>query len=231
VFIPLLLMGGIVGRLFREFAVTVTMTIAVSAFVALTLSPTMCALFLRDEKDGKHGRWYRAIESVFDRILSWYTQGLDFVLRHQRATLATFLVTVALTVVLYIEIPKGFFPQQDTGIIVGLSDAPQDISFAEMVRRQHALTDIIAKDPDVQSWSTSVGGSRSINNGFVFIGLKPRGERVANADQIIVRLRRQIAQVPGATVFPAVGAGSERGRPHWRALSINTHCRTLIWTS
>jgi hydrophobic/amphiphilic exporter-1 (mainly G- bacteria), HAE1 family len=201
VFIPLLLMGGIVGRLFREFAVTVTMTIAVSAFVALTLSPTMCALFLRDEKHTQHGPWYRAIESMFDRILSWYTRGLDFVLRHQRATLATFLVTVALTVVLYIEIPKGFFPQQDTGIIVGLSDAPQDISFAEMVRRQHTLTDIIAKDPDVQSWSTAVGGSRSINNGFVFIGLRPRGERAANADQIIVRLRRQISQVPGATVF------------------------------
>jgi hydrophobic/amphiphilic exporter-1 (mainly G- bacteria), HAE1 family len=201
VFIPLLLMGGIVGRLFREFAVTVTMTIAVSAFVALTLSPTMCALFLRNEKDVKHGRFYRTIEAGFDHLLGWYTRGLDYVLRHQRATLATFVITVALTVVLYIVIPKGFFPQQDTGIIVGLSDAPQDISFAEMVRRQRALTDIIAKDPDVQSWSTSVGGSRSINNGFVFIGLKPRGERAASADQIIVRMRRQIAQVPGATVF------------------------------
>jgi HAE1 family hydrophobic/amphiphilic exporter-1 len=201
VFIPLLLMGGIVGRLFREFAVTVTMTIAVSAFVALTLSPTMCALFLRNEKDVKHGRFYRTIEAGFDRLLEWYTRGLDYVLRHQRATLMTFVITVALTVVLYIVIPKGFFPQQDTGIIVGLSDAPQDISFAEMVRRQRALTDIIAKDPDVQSWSTSVGGSRSVNNGFVFIGLKPRGERTASADQIIVRMRRQIAQVPGATFF------------------------------
>jgi hydrophobe/amphiphile efflux-1 (HAE1) family protein len=201
VFIPLLLMGGIVGRLFREFAVTVTMTIAVSAFVALTLSPTMCALFLRSEKHAQHGRWYQRIEAAFDRVLHGYTRGLDFVLRHQRATLATFLVTMALSVVLYIVIPKGFFPQQDTGIIVGLSDAPQDISFAEMVRRQHALTDIIAKDPDVQAWSTAVGGSRSINSGFVYIGLKPRNQRSANADQIITRMRRQIAQVPGATVF------------------------------
>src|SRR5580698_7961997 len=141
VFIPLLLMGGIVGRLFREFAVTVTMTIAVSAFVALTLSPTMCALFLRDEKHAKHGRFYLAIEAGFDRMLALYTRGLDFVLRHQRPTLITFVATVALTVVLYVLIPKGFFPQQDTGIIIGLSDAPQDISFSEMVRREHLLTD------------------------------------------------------------------------------------------
>jgi hydrophobe/amphiphile efflux-1 (HAE1) family protein len=201
VFIPLLLMGGIVGRLFREFAVTVTMTIAISAFVALTLSPTMCALFLRNEKEAKHGRFYRLIESGFDRLLRAYTRGLDFVLRHQRPTLVTFVITAALTVVLYVVIPKGFFPQQDTGIILGLSDAPQDISFAEMVRRQHALTDIIAKDPDVASWSTGVGGNRAINNNYVFIGLKPRDQRHATADQIIVRLRREIAKVPGATLF------------------------------
>jgi HAE1 family hydrophobic/amphiphilic exporter-1 len=201
VFIPLLLMGGIVGRLFREFAITVTMTIAVSAFVALTLSPTMCALFLRDEKHAKHGRFYRTIEAGFDRLLGWYTHGLDWVLRHQRATLLSFVATVALTVVLFLVMPTGFFPQQDTGIIQGLSDAPQDISFAEMVRRQHTLTDIINKDPDVQSWSTAVGGSRSINNNFVFIGLKPRGERKNNADQIIARLRREFGRVPGATVF------------------------------
>ena len=143
VFIPLLLMGGIIGRLFREFAITVTMTIAVSAFVALTLSPTMCALFLRDEKHAKHGRLYLLIERGFDACFGAYQRGLDFVLRHQRATLASFLVTLAATIVLYILIPKGFFPQQDTGIIMGLSDAPQDISFDEMVRRQHMLTDIV----------------------------------------------------------------------------------------
>jgi hydrophobic/amphiphilic exporter-1 (mainly G- bacteria), HAE1 family len=201
VFIPLLLMGGIVGRLFREFAVTVTMTIAVSAFVALTLSPTMCALFLRDEKHSKHGKFYTTVEAAFDKVLRGYTQGLDFVLRHQRATLLTFVVTVALTVVLYIFIPKGFFPQQDTGIINGLSDAPQDISFTEMVRRQHVLTDIVSKDPDVQSYSTSVGGGRPINNGFIFIGLKPRNERSSTADQVITRLRREFGKVPGATFF------------------------------
>jgi hydrophobic/amphiphilic exporter-1 (mainly G- bacteria), HAE1 family len=115
--------------------------------------------------------------------------------------LTVFLITVAATVVLYIEIPKGFFPQQDTGIISGLSDAPQDISFNEMVRRQHALLDVVAKDPDVESYGTGLGGSRPINNGFVVIGLKPRDERDASADQIINRLRPQLAKVPGATLF------------------------------
>ena len=201
VFIPLLLMSGIIGRLFREFAVTMTMTIAVSAFVALTLSPTMCALFLRDEKHAKHGKAYMAIERAFDRLLAAYTRALDVVLDHQRATMAVFLLTVAATVWLYIEIPKGFFPQQDTGIILGLSDAPQDISFDEMVRRQHALTDVVARDPDVASYGTGLGGNRPINNGFLVIGLKPRDQRSASADQIINRLRPQIAKVPGATVF------------------------------
>jgi hydrophobe/amphiphile efflux-1 (HAE1) family protein len=201
VFIPLLLMGGIVGRLFREFAVTVTMTIAVSAFVALTLSPTMCALFLRDEKHTKHGAVYQLSERGFDLMLAAYTRGLDFVLRHQRATLATFFATMALTVVLYIMIPKGFFPLQDTGIIVAQSDAPQDISFAEMVRRQHLLTDIVAHDPDVQSYAGSVGGSRPLNNGMIFIALKPLDQRSANAEQIIRRLRDKVAEVPGATLY------------------------------
>ena len=201
VFIPLLLMGGIIGRLFREFAVTMTMTIAVSAFVALTLSPTMCALFLRDEKHAKHGKAYMAIERAFERLLAGYTRGLDFVLDHQRATLAVFLATVAASVLLYIEIPKGFFPQQDTGIISGLSDGPQDISFDEMVRRQHALLDVVSRDPDVAGYGTGLGGTRPINNGFVVIGLKPRDQRRASADQIINRLRPQLAKVPGATLF------------------------------
>jgi hydrophobic/amphiphilic exporter-1 (mainly G- bacteria), HAE1 family len=201
VFIPLLLMGGIIGRLFREFAITMTMTIAVSAFVALTLSPTMCALFLRDEKHAKHGRAYMAVEKAFDKILAWYTRGLDYVLDHQRITLAVFLFTMALTVVLYIVIPKGFFPQQDTGIISGISDAPQDISFDEMVRRQHLLLNVVERDPGVASYGTGLGGSRPLNNGFVVIGLKPRGDRDATADQIINRLRPQLAKVPGATLF------------------------------
>jgi hydrophobic/amphiphilic exporter-1 (mainly G- bacteria), HAE1 family len=201
VFIPLLLMGGIIGRLFREFAITMSLTIAVSAFVALTLSPTMCALFLRDEKHAKHGRAYMMVERAFDKILAGYTRGLDAALDHKRITLISFLITVAVTVALYIEIPKGFFPQQDTGIISGLSDAPQDISFDEMVRRQHALLDIVSKDPDIESYGTGLGGNRPINNGFVVIGLKPWSQRSASADQIITRLRPQLAKVPGATLF------------------------------
>ena len=118
----------------------------------------MCALFLRDEKHAKHGRAYMVIERAFDRLLAAYTRGLDFVLNHQRATIVVFLLTVAATVWLYIEIPKGFFPQQDTGIISGLSDAPQDISFDEMVRRQHLLLDVVARDPDVASYGTGLGG-------------------------------------------------------------------------
>jgi len=201
VFIPLLLMGGIIGRLFREFAITMTLTIAVSAFVALTLSPTMCALFLRDEKHAQHGRFYMTIERAFDKLLAWYTRGLDFVLERQRSTMVVFALTVATTVLLYVVIPKGFFPQQDTGIIVGLTDAPQDISFDEMVRRNHQLLEVVGRDPDVASYGTVIGGNRPVNNDFVVLGLKPRGERTASADDIINRLRPQLAQVPGATLF------------------------------
>jgi hydrophobic/amphiphilic exporter-1 (mainly G- bacteria), HAE1 family len=201
VFIPLLLMGGIIGRLFREFAITMTMTIVVSAFVALTLSPTMCALFLRDEKHAKHGKAYMVIERGFDKLLAGYTRGLDFVLDHKRATLLTFLVTLAATVMLYIEIPKGFFPQQDTGIISGLTDAPQDISFDEMVRRQHAVFDVVGADPDIASYGTGIGGNRPINTGFVILGLKPLGERKSSADEVITRLRPQLAKVPGIQLF------------------------------
>jgi hydrophobic/amphiphilic exporter-1 (mainly G- bacteria), HAE1 family len=201
VFIPLLLMSGIVGRLFREFAVTVTMTIAVSAVVALTLSPMMCSLFLRNEKHASHGRFYMALERGFEWLVEHYTRGLDFVLRHQRTTLITFLLTVALAVVLYVIEPKGFFPQQDTGIIAGITDAPQDVSFEEMAGLTHRLTDIITADPAVSGWAAFVGGGRPLNNGFVIIGLKPRDERDVTADQVIDRLRKKIATVPGGTLF------------------------------
>jgi multidrug efflux pump subunit AcrB len=194
-------MGGIIGRLMREFAITVTMTIAVSAFVSLTLSPMMCSLFLQDEKHVKHGRAYMMIEGFFDRLVAGYAWGLDVVLRRQFLTLIVFIITVAATVGLYIVEPKGFFPQQDTGIIAGLADASQDVSFAEMVRLQHKLTDVVSQDPDVAGWATSVGGTRPLNNGFIVIGLKPREQRTASADQIIGRLRPKLAQVKGATLF------------------------------
>jgi HAE1 family hydrophobic/amphiphilic exporter-1 len=201
VFIPLLLMSGIVGRLFREFAVTVTMTIAVSAIVALTLSPMMCALFLRNEKEATHGRFYMTLERGFQWLLDHYTRGLDFVLRHQRATLLSFLATVTAAGFMYAIVPKGFFPQQDTGIIQGLTDAPQDVSFEEMLRLQRRITDVVSQDPGVASWAAFVGGGRPLNNGFVILGLKPRDERDATADQIIDRLRKKIGAVPGGTLF------------------------------
>jgi hydrophobic/amphiphilic exporter-1 (mainly G- bacteria), HAE1 family len=201
VFIPLLLMGGIMGRLFREFAITVTMTIAVSAFVSLTLSPMMCALFLRDEKHARHSKAYMVIEHGFEKLLAGYTRGLDFVLRHQRPTLFTFIVTVICAGLLYAFVPKGFFPQQDIGVISGLSDGPQDISFAKMVALQHKLLDVVAKDPDVAAYGTGLGGSRPVNNGFVVIGLKPRDERKSSADDVINRLRGELAKVPGGTLF------------------------------
>jgi hydrophobic/amphiphilic exporter-1 (mainly G- bacteria), HAE1 family len=201
VFIPLLLMGGIIGRLFREFAVVVTLTIVVSAFVSLTLSPMMCSLFLRDEKHVRHGRLYNIVEKFFDGMVAGYTRGLDWVLAHQGITLVVFLITFFSTAVLYVIVPKGFFPQQDTGMISGLSDAAQDISFSQMVKVQHHLTDIMAKDPDVASYVSSVGGSRPINNGFLMMGLKPRDQRKSSADEVIRRLRRQFNAVSGGTAY------------------------------
>jgi hydrophobic/amphiphilic exporter-1 (mainly G- bacteria), HAE1 family len=157
VFIPLLLLGGIIGRLFREFAVTTTMCIAVSAFVALTLTPMMASRFLRGEKETKHSRFYEFTERGFNWMLRQYERGLDVVLRHQFATLCVFLATLALTGYLFVAIPKGFFPLQDTGLITGISEAGQDVSFAEMMRRQQALGDIIAKDPAVATYAMALG--------------------------------------------------------------------------
>ena len=201
VFIPLLLMSGIVGRLFREFAITVTMTIAVSAFVALTLSPMMCSLFLKNEKQARHGRVYMLIEHGFEKLVAGYTHGLDWVLKHQRTTLVVFLVTVATTVVLYIYEPKGFFPQQDTGVLAGLTEASQDVSFAESVALQKKIMAIVQADPDVSSWAAAIGGGRPVNTGFAIVGLKPKDARSATADQIIARLRPKIAQIQGGTLF------------------------------
>jgi multidrug efflux pump subunit AcrB len=203
VFIPLLLMGGIVGRIFREFAIVVTMTIAVSAFVALTLTPVMAARFLRPEKDVRHGRLFLASERMFDLLLAGYRRSLDTALRHHRITLAIFVATVALSGYLFVIIPKGFFPTQDIGIIVGTSEASQDISFAEMSRRQLALGAVVSKDPDVATVGMLIGstGSQTQNNGRMFITLKPLGERKASATEIIHRLAPQLAQVEGAALF------------------------------
>jgi hydrophobe/amphiphile efflux-1 (HAE1) family protein len=203
VFIPLLLMGGIVGRVFREFAVTVTMTILVSAFVALTLTPVMGARFLRPKTSVRHGRLYLLSERAFDVMLAGYRRSLDVALRHRFITLLVFIGTVALSVYLFVIIPKGFFPQQDTGLILGTSEAAQDVSFAEMKRYQLALAAVVAADPDVATVGMNAGatGQQTQNNGRFFITLKLRDERSASAMQVIDRLRPQLVKVQGAALF------------------------------
>jgi hydrophobe/amphiphile efflux-1 (HAE1) family protein len=202
VFIPLLLMGGIVGRLFREFAITVTLAIAVSAIVSLTLTPMMCSRFLKGGH-ASHGRFYRATERMFDALLNGYRRTLDIVLRHQFATLMVFFATMALTVVMFLEIPKGFFPVQDNGLILGLSEAAQDVSPSEMKRLQQQLGAILSADPDIAAFGSMIGagGAQTTNTGRFFIALKPRDERESTASQVIDRLRPQLAKMEGVALF------------------------------
>jgi HAE1 family hydrophobic/amphiphilic exporter-1 len=202
VLIPLLLMGGIIGRLFREFAVTLAMTIVVSAVVSLTLTPMMASLFLTTQKGTHHGRIYTFTEHGFDMLLKSYERGLDLVLKFRFVTLLIFLMTLALSVYLFVIIPKGFFPQQDTGLITGISEAAQGISFADMTQHQEALGEIVLKDPAVEHVAMSIGGSgNALNTGRMFITLKPRDQRSATADEIIARLRPQLGKVEGARLF------------------------------
>jgi HAE1 family hydrophobic/amphiphilic exporter-1/multidrug efflux pump len=204
VFIPLLLMGGIVGRLFREFAITVTMAIGFSAFVSLTLTPMLSSLVLSSEKEKRHGRVYRISEAFFDWMLARYEAGLHWALAHRPIMLGLLLLAIATTVGLYIEIPKGFFPQQDTGFLYGFSEAAQDTSFAAMAVKQQELAAVIEKDPDIAGYVSAIGpsgGSPSNNTGRFYITLKPRDQRKATAMQIIDRLRPQLAQVEGAALF------------------------------
>ena len=204
VFIPVLFMSGIVGRLLREFAVVVTITIAMSAFVSLTLTPMMCARYLSDHKHAAHGWWYLKSEAFFDWLLRAYDRGLKWSLAHRRVMMGVLFFTMAATVYLYVVMPKGFFPQEDTGYVQGISEARQDISFDAMTQHQFALADIIGRDPGVADVAFVVGvtgGSQSNNNGRFWINLKPRNERTASADQIISRLRPQLAKVPGISAY------------------------------
>jgi hydrophobic/amphiphilic exporter-1 (mainly G- bacteria), HAE1 family len=202
VLIPLLLMGGIIGRLFREFAVTLTMTIFVSMVVSLTLTPMMASRFLRAHGDTKHGKLYQWSERAFDAMLHGYERGLDLALSWKRVTLLVFFATLALSVYLFVVIPKGFFPQQDNGLITSTSEASQDISFAAMLSRQEELSKIVMQDPAVATVAMAVGGSgRAGNNGAMFITLKPRRERDASAQQIIARLRPKLEKVQGARLY------------------------------
>jgi multidrug efflux pump subunit AcrB len=204
VFIPILLMGGIVGRLFREFAVTLSMAIAVSAVVSLTLTPMMCSRLLRRPSES-HGMFYRASERVFDGMVSLYDRGLRWVLRHQVIMLGVTILAVVATVLLFIAVPKGLFPQQDTGLITGFSDAPQDVSFPSMKARQEAVNAVLAKDPDIMYAIefTGAGGNNGTtgNTGTAFVQLKPKPPRKTSADDIINRLRPQLAKVEGINLF------------------------------
>ena len=202
VLIPLLLMGGIIGRLFREFAVVLAMTIFVSMVVSLTLTPMMASRFLRAHGEVQHGRFYQWSEAAFDGMLRAYERGLDLALRWRRTTLLIFFATLALSVYLFVIIPKGFFPQQDNGLITATSEASQDISFADMVKQQEVLGKIVQQDPAVASVAMAIGGSgRAGNNGNLFITLKPRDQRDVSAQQVIARLRPKLAKVEGARLY------------------------------
>jgi multidrug efflux pump len=200
VFIPILLMGGVVGRLFREFAVTLSVAIAVSLCVSLTTTPMMCAKFLKSERETKHGRLYKASERVFQWGLNTYAGGLRWVLRHQPLMLVVTAATICISVYLYIVVPKGFFPQQDTGRMSGSILGAQDLSFPAMQQKLKQYTDIVISDPAVASMSANTGGGAE-NTGRMNVDLKPLQERKVTVDQVIARLRRRTAVVPGATLF------------------------------
>jgi len=203
VFIPLFLMSGYVGLLFREFAVTVSVSLILSLVIALTLTPVMCSRLLQAETNVQHGRLYRVLEACFDGLLAAYARGLRFVLRHRFLTLMTMLGTIALTGYLYVQIPKGFFPQQDTGLIIAVPQAAENISFPAMEQKMEAATAIILKDPAVASVGAQIGatGSTTLNDGRMFVTLKPEGERNVSSDQVIHRLEGQLASVDGLTVY------------------------------
>ena len=207
VFVPILFMGGMIGRLFREFAVTLSVAILVSLVVSLTTTPMMCARVLKVSKEGSHGRWYRTSERLFERMRNGYAGSLTWVLRHPRSMLALTLGTMAFSVYLYTIVPKGFFPQQDTGRMFGNIQAAQDISFQSMREKLTEVVDIIRKDPAVDTVIGFIGGSSGgTNAGRMFIALKPLEERGGlSVDQVIARLRPKLAQVPGApTVLQAI---------------------------
>ena len=204
VLIPLLFMGDIVGRLFREFAITLSVTILVSAVVSLTLTPMMCSKLLRHKSSSQQGRLYRASERAFDSIIEFYGKTLRWVLRHQTATLFTAAATLALTAWLYIIVPKGFFPVQDTGVIQGISEAPQTTSFPAMAQRQQALAQVILKDPAVESLSSFIGAdgiNTTLNSGRILINLKPLAERGLSATEVMRRLQPALANVADIRLY------------------------------
>jgi multidrug efflux pump len=205
VFIPILMMGGIVGRLFREFAVTLSVAIAMSLAVSLTTTPMLCSWLLKHERAEEHGRLYRASEKFFDLVLKTYETSLAVVLRHPAFTLCVLLLTIAVNIYLLVIVPKGFFPQQDNGTIFGGIQGAQDISYQAMDSLTRRFVNLIKTDPAVQNAMAFTGGNGAVNSGFVYIGLKPLEQRHINASAVIDRLRPKLTSLPGATVFLQAG--------------------------
>jgi len=204
VFIPLIFMTGIVGRLFREFAITLSAAVVVSAFVSLTLTPMMCARLLQAPGKSQHGRLYLASDRMFTGLLNAYDRSLQWVLRHQAFTLTVAIATMAATIWLYVIVPKGLLPQQDTGLVIGVTDSAQSTSFNAMVERQRAVAQVVRQDPDVASVASFVGAgsvNATVNSGRLYIILKPRGRRQAGASEIIDRLRVATESVQGISLF------------------------------
>jgi multidrug efflux pump len=204
VLIPLLFMGDVVGRLFHEFAVTLAVTIVISAFVALTLVPMMCARLLRHRPEASRSRFDRGAEAAFDWIIHQYGRGLDWVLDRPFLTLLVFLATLGFTIFLYIAVPKGFFPVQDTGAIQAITEAPQSVSFGAMAKRQQAIADVLLQDHDVDSLTSFIGvdGTNStLNQGRMQINLKPIGERTDTVTAVIARLKQAVQQIPGSNIY------------------------------
>ena len=204
VLIPLLFMGDIVGRLFREFAVTLSVTILLSAVISLTLTPMMCARLLKSKAEEKRGRFYEASERIFNRVVDFYGRTLRWVLDRQRTTLLVAAGTLVLTVVLYFIVPKGLFPVQDTGVIQGISEAAQTISFPAMAEKQQALADVVLKDPAVESLSSFIGidgTNTTLNSGRMLINLKPLNVRKVSASDVIRRLQPQLEKIEGVTLY------------------------------
>ena len=222
VFVPILLMGGIVGRLFREFAVTLSVAVATSALVSLTLTPTMCALMLRPEQGVSHGRLYRGSERAFDLVLGVYERGLRWALQHRVTMLLLTLLAVCGNVALFAIVPKGLFPQQDTGFLMGTSEASQDVSYAEMFRLETQVNRALSADPDVDHYVSFIGsgGFGTGNTGQAFITLKPMPPRRANADRVVGRLRASLSKIAGINTYlqsrQDVNVGGRMGRAQYQ---------------
>jgi hydrophobic/amphiphilic exporter-1 (mainly G- bacteria), HAE1 family len=234
VFIPVLFMGGILGRLFKEFAVTISVAILISGFVSLTLTPMLCSKLLKPHGQRRHGRLYDASERFFQKMLEVYKAGLAWSLVHRRLVMIFSAAVLVASGYLFVKVPKGFMPSEDTGQIFGFTQAAQGISSTSMMSHQQALAAIVQKDPDVEAFMSSAGarGSAASNNGVLFIRLKPRSERTHSVDQILARLRPQLSNVPGIIAFlqnPAtIGIGGRMSKSQYQVTFQGTNTEELF---